>query len=85
MLLLIMYTCICHDVDVRNSIGITFSHCMGCLIVMHTIPHIRWVRAPFTNALLLIDNGLTNNKQNTFEPLLFIICQRPVVGGQTLQ
>ena len=114
MLLLIMYTCICHDVDVRNSIGITFSHCVGCLIVMHTIPH-RWVRkisvagrcinnvfcsyskypamkaqiplmrAPFTNALLLIDNGLTNNKQNTFEPLLFIICQRPVVGGQTLQ
>ena len=43
------------------------------------------MRAPFTNALLLLDNGLTNNKQNTFEPLLFIICQRPVVGGQTLQ
>ena len=43
------------------------------------------MRAPFTNALLLIDNGLTNNKQNTFEPLLFIICQRPVVGGQNLQ
>ena len=43
------------------------------------------MRAPFTNALLLIDNGLTNNKQNTFEPLLFIIYQRPVVGGQTLQ
>ena len=28
------------------------------------------MRAPFTNTLLLIDNGLTNNKQNTFEPLL---------------
>ena len=39
MLLLIMYTCIYHDVDVRNSIGITFSHSVGCLIVMHTIPH----------------------------------------------
>ena len=25
-------------------------------------------------------NGLTNNKQNTFEPLLFIIYQRPVVA-----
>ena len=43
------------------------------------------VRAPFTKALLLIDNGITNNKQNTFEPLLFRICQRPVVDGQTLQ
>ena len=38
MLLSIMYTCIYHDVDVRNSIGITFSHYVGCLIVMHTIP-----------------------------------------------
>ena len=28
-----MYTCIYHDVDVRNSIGITFSHYVGCLIV----------------------------------------------------
>ena len=28
------------------------------------------MRAPYTNALLLIDNGLTNNKQNTFEPLI---------------
>ena len=26
--------------------------------------------APFTNVLLLIDNGLTNNKQNTFETLI---------------
>ena len=41
------------------------------------------MRAPFTNALLLIDNDLTNNKQNTFEPLLFIICQRPVVVAKT--
>ena len=114
MLLLIMYTCIYDDADVRNSIGLTCSHCVGCLIVMHTIPY-RYVRkitvavrcinnvfcsyskypamkaqmplmrAPFTNALLLIDNNLTNNKQNTFEPLLFIIYQRPVVGGQNLQ
>ena len=38
MLLLIAYTCIYHDVDVKNSIGITFSHCLGCLIVMRTIP-----------------------------------------------
>ena len=30
------------------------------------------MRAPFTNALLLIDNGLAYNKQNTFEPLLFL-------------
>ena len=43
------------------------------------------MRAPFTNALLLIDNGLTNNKQNTFDSLIFIICQRPVVGEQNLQ
>ena len=28
------------------------------------------MRAPCTNALLLIDNDLTNNKQNTFEPLI---------------
>ena len=28
------------------------------------------MRAQFTNALLLIDNGLTNNKQNTFETLI---------------
>ena len=27
------------------------------------------MRAPFINALLLIDNSITNNKQNTFEPL----------------
>ena len=27
------------------------------------------MRAPFTNALLLIDNGLTNSKQNTFDSL----------------
>ena len=107
MLLLIMYTRIYHDVDVRNSIGITFSHCVGCFIAMHTIPlgrcekitvavrcinnvlcsyskypamkaQMPLMRVPFTNALLLIDNGLTNNKQNTFEPLLFVICQRPV-------
>ena len=25
------------------------------------------MRAPFTNVLLLIDNGLTNNKQSTFD------------------
>ena len=37
MLLLIMYTCIYHDVDVRNSIDIAFSHCVDCLIVTHTI------------------------------------------------
>ena len=28
------------------------------------------MRVPFTNALLLKDNGLTNNKQNTLEPLI---------------
>ena len=28
------------------------------------------MRAPFTNALLLIDNGLTSNKQTPFEPLI---------------
>ena len=34
-----VHMCIYSDVDVRNSIGIAFSHCVGCLIVMHTIPH----------------------------------------------
>ena len=28
------------------------------------------MRAPFTNVLLLVDNGLTTNKQNTFEALI---------------
>ena len=28
------------------------------------------MRAPFTNVLLLIENGLTNNKQQTFETLI---------------
>ena len=28
------------------------------------------MRAPFANVLLLIDHGLTNNKQNTFEALI---------------
>ena len=37
------------------------------------------MRAPFTNVLLLIDNGLTNNKQNTFETL--IIHNMPTSSG----
>ena len=44
------------------------------------------MRAPFTNALLLIDHDLTNNKQNTFDSLIIHnMCQRPVVGDQNLQ
>ena len=34
-----MYTCIYHDVDVGNTIGISFSHCVSCLLVIHTIRH----------------------------------------------
>ena len=40
ILLLIMCTCIYHDVRVSNTMGTTFRyHCFGYLIVIHTIPH----------------------------------------------
>ena len=39
MLLLIMYTCMYHDVEVRNNIGIAFVHCVSLCIVIHTMPH----------------------------------------------
>ena len=38
MLLLIMNTCIYHDVDVRNTVGIIFCQCVRYLIVIHTVP-----------------------------------------------
>ena len=45
-----------------------------------------FMRAPFTNTLLLIDNDVTNIKQNTFlDHLFFLICQSHVLGDQHLQ
>ena len=108
-----MYTCIYHDVDVRKTIGIIFSHCVSCLIGIHTMPHslVRNIsvagrciinvfcsyskypskkaqtplmRAPFTNILLLIDNGSTNNKQNTFRSHILLNMSTSCGGWPTL-
>ena len=44
------------------------------------------MRPPFTNALLLIDNGLTNKKTTHLNHLLFmIIMSTSCGGGQNLQ